>query len=407
MFVQPTTNGAMPAGPNLISHAAPLQSEIEKLRLYIARVAMNNKSDAFMPDMSHPRVADAMQRYEAHVQKYGHEVLMNMLRSEQQKNNRDQALVKRSKEKEQQVRRFGSAVAGDPLAPYATVGKLVPLRTGCFESRFDVGGKLESGAGVSYGPMTLADCHKRCRRIRDDFFFARRAFENAHERSGWRRHFAATSAQLLTNPLAGACGAISFYEVPPPPNAVASDGKSPDGSNEPKGFCQLKAAFCTALPFRLKYGECTESVRWGRRDPLKRGWCSYLVGKVPTLKDRPPYHHRPRIIDSAHPSCPDGVEVGHTIVALPDAVLRGGAGGWFNSANSSLWKVRARGMAKSPQPVAEASNVSANAASRGGTSSSSYSGTVYLEPVSNDMIAVLGGGCVLLFTSLMQAACVP
>lgn len=237
--------------------------------------------------------------------------------------------------------------------------------------------------------MTFARCLRQCQVHREDFIVRRRnafAVFQKQALTRWRRKYPQEVASVLISPLAGACGAISFSQVPPP-QRKHQVGHSASHANASFGFCQMKAAFCAEPPFRIRPGQCTERAhRGGRHRAAERGYCSHLIGRLPTLEERPPHVHDP--FSTGRMSCLDGDQVGCTEVSLSALASQGGPAGWRHS-TSKRWIERTR----------EPSSSIYSPSSRSGQQGSSL---LYLEPMDRRSISVLGGGLNNMLMSLAQ-----
>ena len=253
------------------------------------------------------------------------------------------------------------------------------MRYGCVESRFDI--------GCQFGPVTLDECVDRCEQHRFEFLTK---LLPANGVGRWRDGFPLVFSESLKSPIGGSCGAVAFYplQVPPLPPQRGRDRrgrnkfKRPEAPprNESVGFCQLKAYFCKDSPYVVRFGNCTDDIRWSRR--FKRGWCTHLLGPVPDVSHRPNFAHRPRLLaDLATPCAPER-ELGATDVAMPPShAIR-------SSTGSARWINRTRAkIADTDKVIADADKL--------GTA-------IYLEAVGNGQVAVLGGGLNNMLMGLAQ-----
>ena len=165
-----------------------------------------------------------------------------------------------------------------------------PLASGCLESRFNV-------VNTSMiGPIEFSDCIRRCEDHRSKY--VDESISSGSNPMAWRRDYPIASGAQSSMALGGACGAISFFDATKAMPMAMPKGKgvrrslpSPD---DRVGFCVLKAKFCTAAPYRARPGECSFDRAWRRRDPTKRGFCTFMLRQPITSLRRRPYAHPPR-----------------------------------------------------------------------------------------------------------------
>ena len=243
-----------------------------------------------------------------------------------------------------------------------------PLRGGCVESRFDI--------GCQFGPVPLEQCIERCEQHR--FEYLRRMLPDQGG-GQWREEYPSASSQALQSPLGGSCGAVGFYKVEVPQVVRRGHAELQSGV----GFCQLKALFCKEPPYSVRFGNCTDSIRWSRR--VKRGWCTHLLGPLPNLSNRPKFAHRPSVLADLHARCAPERELGATNVTLPQSQQEYFASNGWHSTRSARWLDRSR-----PKSAMLAHNAALPAE------------PVYYEPVGNGQIAVLGGGLNNMLMGLSQ-----
>ena len=151
-----------------------------------------------------------------------------------------------------------------PRTPWYSLGG------GCLESRFNVPGRH----GGLYGPVTLPACASACESHRDAFI-QHSLTANTSQMYAWRTEFEPSSVRSSFSPMGGACGAFSFFDVTAAvPESRRPPPLMPGAEPVPIGFCTLKAFFCTLPPYKIRFGACTPSSSWKRRDASKRGYCT-------------------------------------------------------------------------------------------------------------------------------------
>ena len=196
-----------------------------------------------------------------------------------------------------------------------------PLQGGCLESRFDI-------APGMVGPVELSRCIDRCLEHRERY--VAKVVANGTDPMAWRSDYPAASASSEV-PLGGACGAVSFFDATKSLPRGKSVGHEGSQEADPIGFCTLKAGFCNAPPYRTRYGDCDFENTWKRKDPSKRGFCTFALRESAVPK-RGAYPHPP-----TERPC-EGAELQPTPVNLSSVRSIP----WAESGGSIRWQERKR-----------------------------------------------------------------